>query len=91
MLAAAIHMMRGTPYIYQGKEIGMTNPSYTSIEQYQDVESINYYKILLENGKSQEEALRILQERSRDNSRTPMQWNAQTYAGFSTHKPWLSL
>lgn len=91
MLAAAIHMMRGTPYIYQGEEIGMTNPSYTSIEQYQDVESINYYKILLENGKSQEEALRILQERSRDNSRTPMQWNAQTYAGFSTHKPWLSL
>ena len=91
MLAAAIHMMRGTPYIYQGEEIGMTNPSYTSIEQYQDVESINYYKILLENGKSQEEALRILQERSRDNSRTPMQWNAQTYAGFSTHKPRLSL
>ncbi len=91
MLAAAIHMMRGTPYIYQGEEIGMTNPSYTSIEQYQDVESINYYKILLENGKSQEEALRILQERSRDNSRTPMQWNAQTYAGFSAHKPWLSL
>lgn len=91
MLAASIHLMRGTPYIYQGEEIGMTNPCFTSIEQYQDVESINYYNILLENGKSKEEALHILQERSRDNGRTPMQWNGHPYAGFSTQKPWLSL
>lgn len=91
MLASAIHLMRGTPYIYQGEEIGMTNPCFTSIDQYQDIESINYYNILLENKKSKEEALHILQERSRDNSRTPMQWNEHPYAGFSTQKPWMSL
>lgn len=91
MLAASIHMMRGTPYIFQGEEIGMTNPYYTSIGQYRDVESINYYQILLEEGKSSEEALQILQERSRDNSRTPMQWEPEKFAGFSTHVPWIPL
>ena len=70
MLAGMIHLMRGTPYIYQGEEIGMTNPHYTSIEQYADVESRNYYEILLNEGKTKEEALEILAARSRDNSRT---------------------
>ena len=89
MLAATIHLMRGTPYIYQGEELGMTNAKYTSIEQYRDVESLNYYKILLEQGKSEAEALEIIGERSRDNGRTPMQWSAEKYAGFSTVEPWI--
>ena len=82
MLAGMIHLMRGTPYIYQGEEIGMTNPHYTSIEQYADVESRNYYEILLNEGKTKEEALEILAARSRDNSRTPMQWTDERYVDF---------
>ena len=89
MLAGMIHLMRGTPYIYQGEEIGMTNPHYTSIEQYADVESRNYYEILLNEGKTNEEALEILAARSRDNSRTPMQWTDERYCGFSDTKPWI--
>nr|WP_296959101.1 alpha,alpha-phosphotrehalase [uncultured Mediterraneibacter sp.] len=90
MLAAAIHFMQGSPYIYQGEELGMTNTHFTSIEQYRDVESLNYYQILLEEGKSEEEALEILAARSRDNSRTPMQWNTEKHAGFTTGDPWIS-
>ena len=89
MLAGMIHLMRGTPYISQGEEIGMTNPHYTSIEQYADVESRNYYEILLNEGKTKEEALEILAARSRDNSRTPMQWTDERYCGFSDTKPWI--
>lgn len=89
MLAGMIHLMRGTPYIYQGEEIGMTNPHYTSIHQYRDVESLNYYQILLEQGKTPREALNILGARSRDNSRTPMQWSNDIYCGFSESEPWL--
>ena len=91
MLACSIHMLRGTPYIYQGEEIGMMNPHFEKIEDYRDVESINYYKILLESGKSEKEALHILGERSRDNSRTPMQWDNTNYAGFSESEPWIGL
>lgn len=91
MLAACIHLLRGTPYIYQGEEIGMTNPYFDSIEQYRDVESLNYYEILRQAGKTEEEALHILAERSRDNSRTPMQWSDAENAGFSTAEPWLSI
>ncbi len=91
MLAVLTHMMRGTPYIYQGEEIGMTNAGYTSIEEYGDVESINYYKILLGEGKSSEEALHIIGERSRDNGRTPMQWDGSEQAGFTTGTPWLKI
>lgn len=90
MLAATVHLMRGTPYIYQGEELGMTNAKYTSINQYKDVESLNYFKILREGGKSEKEALKIIGERSRDNGRTPMQWNSEKFAGFSTVEPWLS-
>ena len=91
MLAAAVHMMRGTPYIYQGEELGMTNAHYTDISQYCDVESLNYYKILLSQGKTKEEALKILSAKSRDNSRTPMQWSAGKNAGFSNGEPWLGV
>lgn len=91
MLAASIHLMQGTPYIYQGEEIGMTNPHYDTIEKYRDVESVNYYRILLDQGKSSREALEILAARSRDNSRTPMQWTGEAGAGFTQGEPWLSL
>lgn len=91
MLAALIHFMQGTPYIYQGEELGMTNAHFTSIDQYRDVESLNYYQILLKKGKSKEEALHILAERSRDNSRTPMQWSADKNAGFSQAEPWIEV
>lgn len=91
MLAGLIHLMRGTPYIYQGEEIGMLNAHYPSIEQYRDVESLNYYHILLKNGKTEKEALETLAARSRDNSRTPMQWNGERYGGFSEVEPWLPM
>ncbi|WP_024737072.1 alpha,alpha-phosphotrehalase [Enterocloster asparagiformis] len=91
MLAGLIHLMRGTPYIYQGEEIGMLNAHYPSIEQYRDVESLNYYQILLKNGKTEKEALETLAARSRDNSRTPMQWNGERYGGFSEVEPWLPM
>ena len=91
MLAGMIHLMRGTPYIYQGEEIGMLNAHYPSIELYRDVESLNYYQILLEKGKTADEALAVLAARSRDNSRTPMQWNGDVYGGFSREMPWLSM
>ena len=89
MLAACIHMMRGTPYIYQGEELGMTDPHFDNISDYRDVESTNYYDILLNEGKSEAEALEILAARSRDNSRTPMQWNDSSFADFSYAKPWI--
>ncbi len=91
MLAGMIHLMRGTPYIYQGEEIGMLNAHYPSIEQYRDVESLNYYQILLKRGETKEEALATLAARSRDNSRTPMQWNGGKFGGFSEVAPWLPM
>ncbi len=91
MLATAIHMLRGTPYIYQGEEIGMKNPYFDSIEQYKDVESLNYYEILQAQGVPKEEVLNILSVKSRDNSRTPMQWNDKENGGFTTGTPWLSV
>ena len=89
MLATSIHMMRGTPYIYQGEEFGMTNPEYTSINQYRDVESINFYNILINKGVDKEKAIEILREKSRDNSRTPVQWNNKKNAGFTSGEPWI--
>lgn len=91
MLATAMHMMQGTPYIYQGEEFGMTNPNFHSIEQYRDVESLNIYEILQEKGVAEDEILAILQQKSRDNSRTPVQWNSEKHAGFTTGKPWIQV
>lgn len=91
MLAAAIHLMRGTPYIYQGEEIGMTNADFTDIADYRDVESINYHDILRAAGLSEDETMKIIGARSRDNGRTPMQWTAGESAGFTTGTPWLGV
>ncbi|MGG5740207.1 MULTISPECIES: alpha,alpha-phosphotrehalase [Bacillus cereus group] len=91
MLATAMHMLQGTPYIYQGEEIGMANPKFESIEQYRDVESLNIYDIKLEEGLSKEEIIGILKQKSRDNSRTPMQWNGEVNSGFTTSTPWISV
>lgn len=89
MLATTIHMMNGTPYIYQGEEFGMTNPNFEKIEEYRDVESLNAYRLMKEEGKSEREIMGILQQKSRDNSRTPMQWSADAQAGFTTGTPWI--
>lgn len=91
MLAASIHLLRGTPYIYQGEEIGMTNPYFDEITTYQDVESHNAYRHLTTEGYTTEEAMAIIKDKSRDNSRTPMQWDDSENGGFTTGKPWLSL
>lgn len=91
MLATLIHCLRGTPYIYQGEEIGMTNADFTDISQYRDVESLNHFEILQKNGLSKEEAYRILSVHSRDNARTPMQWNNEKNGGFTTGTPWIEV
>ncbi|WP_353856376.1 alpha,alpha-phosphotrehalase [Bacillus sp. Bos-x628] len=89
MLATTIHLMQGTPYIYQGEEIGMKNPTFRDMTSYRDVESFNMYEVMLKKGKTEEEALAILQAKSRDNARTPMQWTSEKNGGFSTGTPWI--
>lgn len=89
MLASTLHGLQGTPYIYQGEEIGMTNPGYQRIDDYQDVESRNIFAIKQAEGMSEGEILAILGAKSRDNSRTPMQWSSAPNAGFTSGTPWL--
>jgi len=91
MLAMVLHGMQGTPYIYQGEEIGMTNPHFATIADYRDVESHNMYAERHAQGRDADELLAILASKSRDNSRTPMQWRAETYGGFTTGEPWIGL
>ena len=91
MLATVLHELQGTPYIYQGEEFGMTNPYFDNISKYRDVESTNNYKILLNKGCSKEEAIEILMQKSRDNSRTPVQWNDSENAGFTSGTPWIGV
>ena len=91
MLAGVIHCLRGTPYIYQGEEIGMTNAGFTHLSQYRDVESLNHFQILRDKGMSEESAYNILKVHSRDNSRTPMQWDGMENGGFTSGTPWISV
>ncbi|MDH6634200.1 UNVERIFIED_ORG: trehalose-6-phosphate hydrolase [Lelliottia amnigena] len=91
MLAMVLHGMQGTPYIYQGEEIGMTNPHFVRITDYRDVESHNMFAEQRAKGRDAEELLAILASKSRDNSRTPMQWDATPNGGFTTGEPWIDL
>ena len=91
MLAIALHMLQGTPYIYQGEEIGMTDPHFDSIQQYRDVESRNAYDNLMQQGIDESEVLTILGQKSRDNSRTPIQWTSEKQAGFTSGTPWIDI
>ncbi|GAB2024448.1 alpha,alpha-phosphotrehalase [Lactovum odontotermitis] len=91
MLAASVHLSRGTPFIYMGEEIGMVNPDYQSVDEFEDIEARNAYKMLLNNGKTAEEALEILQDKARDNSRSPIQWDSSENAGFTTGTPWMAV
>ncbi|MCD4560646.1 alpha,alpha-phosphotrehalase [Lelliottia nimipressuralis] len=91
MLAMVLHGMQGTPYIYQGEEIGMTNPHFARITDYRDVESHNMFAEQRAKGRDAEELLAILASKSRDNSRTPMQWDATPNGGFTTGEPWIDL
>lgn len=91
MLATCLHMMQGTPYVYQGEELGMTNVPFTSVEQFRDLDSINAYRELVKEQKifTHEEMMRYLCYKSRDNARTPFQWDDSENAGFTTGKPWI--
>ncbi|MBU4684783.1 alpha,alpha-phosphotrehalase [Cedecea davisae] len=91
MLAMVLHGMQGTPYIYQGEELGMTNPHFSRIDEYRDVESLNMYAELRSQGRDSDTLMAILASKSRDNSRTPMQWDAGANAGFSEGTPWIGL
>lgn len=90
-LAALYFLMKGTPFIYQGQELGMTNVKFDSIDDYDDVGMINYYRIQREKGDSHDEIMKVIWETGRDNSRTPMQWNTEKNAGFSTGNPWMKV
>ncbi|MRX73369.1 alpha,alpha-phosphotrehalase [Bacillus lacus] len=89
MLATTVHLMQGTPYIYQGEEFGMTNPKFESIDEYRDVESINIFNMMRAEGMKEEDILEILKSKSRDNSRTPVQWDSSENAGFTEGTPWI--
>lgn len=91
MLATALHMLKGTPYIYQGEEIGMLNAGFTTIEEYQDVESINVYKERVAKGIHPKQVMEGIMFQSRDNARTPIQWDHTSNGGFSDTKPWMPM
>ncbi|WP_252247493.1 alpha-glucosidase [Clostridium sp. ZBS4] len=92
MLATCLHMMKGTPYIYQGEEIGMTNVTFRDLNDYKDIEIINAYNdLVIKNGRSHDEMMEGIHDRGRDNARTPMQWNSSVNAGFTTGTPWIKV
>ncbi|MCX4064655.1 alpha,alpha-phosphotrehalase [Pseudomonas sp. S1Bt30] len=91
MLATALHFLQGTPFVYQGEELGMTNPDFDRIEQYRDVETLNIFRLKRDAGEPEASSMAAIMQKSRDNGRTPMQWNSQPNAGFSTGEPWIGL
>jgi oligo-1,6-glucosidase len=91
MLATVLHLLKGTPFVYQGEEIGMTNVPFTAIEQYRDIETLNMHRLHVEAGLSPEEFIRGANDNGRDNARTPMQWSSAAYGGFSTAPPWIEV
>ncbi|MBY6798280.1 glucohydrolase, partial [Clostridium botulinum] len=92
MLATCLHMMKGTPYIYLGEEIGMTNVAFEDLNDYKDIEIINAYNdLVIKNGRSHDDMMEGIYDRGRDNARTPMQWNSSVNAGFTTGTPWIKV
>ncbi|MFC0473873.1 alpha-glucosidase [Robertmurraya beringensis] len=92
MLATFLHTLQGTPYIYQGEEIGMTNVKFASIEEYKDIETLNMYKEKVnENNEDEAKVMESIYVKGRDNARTPVQWNASEHAGFTTGTPWIAV
>ena len=91
MLATTLHFMKGTPYIYQGEEIGMTNVAFERLEDYQDIETMNFYRVKTAAGVSHEHMMDAIHKNGRDNARTPMQWSAAKHAGFTSAAPWLQV
>lgn len=92
MLGTCLHFMKGTPYIYQGEELGMTNANFNQLEQYRDLEAINsYHELVVQGDLSHEKMMDFLKYRGRDNARTPMQWDDSTNAGFTSGTPWIEL
>lgn len=92
MLATCLHMLQGTPYIYQGEEIGMTNVAFQDISEYRDIETINAFReFTQERGVAPEDMMRYIHKKSRDNARTPMQWNGEEGGGFTTGTPWIAM
>ena len=91
MLATTLHLLKGTPYIFQGEEIGMTNVAFDTLEEYKDIETLNFYKVKTESGVSHETMMKGIHANSRDNARTPMHWDSSAHAGFTQGSPWISL
>ncbi|RIW39077.1 alpha-glucosidase [Bacillus salacetis] len=91
MLATVLHMMKGTPYVYQGEEIGMTNVRFSTIDEYEDIETLNFYNEQMEAGEPVEKTMESIYVKGRDNARTPMQWNVSENAGFTDGEPWLAV
>ncbi|MCM3585920.1 alpha-glucosidase [Mesobacillus maritimus] len=91
MLATVLHMMKGTPYVYQGEELGMTNIQYPTIDDYKDIEILNFYREMKAEGVPEAEIMASIYAKGRDNSRTPMQWNREKNGGFTTGTPWMKV
>ncbi|WED23638.1 alpha-glucosidase [Vibrio sp. JC009] len=91
MLATTLHFLKGTPYVYQGEEIGMTNVEFETLDQYKDIETLNFYKVKTTAGMPHDEMMQAIYKNSRDNARTPMHWSSEKNAGFTTGTPWIGL